>query len=400
MWPTAGDPDLGAFLLPLRRELIALGHEVEVAALGRRGGAPTKYARLVADAVRAARRCKPDVVFAHFLFPAGAAGLAAARAARVPLVVMAHGTDVANLERAPLRALTRPVVRDAAAVIANSRWLAARLERHYAGLTCEVCDLGVDLAEFAPGVEAAEWPEGGGDERGGRHGGDGGGGGGHPRFLCVGSLVERKNVVGLAEAFARLGRGSLTFVGDGPLRGALESRADVTVVGRVPHAAVPSWVAACDVLCQPSLVEPFGLAALEAMAAERSVVATVNGGPPEFVTPAAGVLVDPADPAALTAALARAADVPGAQPGRARRGGRARCGAPGGADGRDPGACGGGAGLGARRGRAQCEALVVARTVVCRHRGSERRRWCATLRGVRVRRSRQKDRMGTFFETE
>jgi hypothetical protein len=124
MWPTASEPDLGAFLLPLRRELVALGHDVEVAAIGRRGGSPMKYARLTADAVRTARRCKPDVVFAHFLFPAGAAGLAAARTARVPLVVMAHGTDVANLQRAPLRALTRPVVGGAAAVIANSRWLA------------------------------------------------------------------------------------------------------------------------------------------------------------------------------------------------------------------------------------------------------------------------------------
>jgi glycosyltransferase involved in cell wall biosynthesis len=293
MWPTESDPDLGAFLLPLRRELIALGHEVEVAAIGRRGGSPAKYARLIADAVHAARRVRPDVVFAHFLFPAGAAGLAAARAARVPLVVMAHGTDVANVERAPLRALTRPVVRGAAAVIANSRWLAARLEDWYDGLACEVCDLGVDLAEFAPGVVPAAWTAGE-----------------HPRFLCVGSLVERKNVVGLAEAFAQLGRGSLTFVGDGELRGALEGRAGVSVIGRVPHATVPSWVAACDVLCQPSLVEPFGLAALEAMALERSVVATTEGGPPEFVTPAAGVLVDPRDPAALTAALAAAAALP------------------------------------------------------------------------------------------
>ena len=36
--------------------------------------------------------------------------------------------------------------------------------------------------------------------------------------MHVGSLTERKNVVRLADAFARLGRGSLTFVGDGPLR--------------------------------------------------------------------------------------------------------------------------------------------------------------------------------------
>jgi glycosyltransferase involved in cell wall biosynthesis len=301
MWPSAAEPDLGSFLLPLRRELVALGHEVEVAAISRRGGSPLKYARLTADAVRAARRWRPDVVFAHFLFPAGAAGLAAARACGAPLVVMAHGTDVANLDRTPLRLATRPVVRGAAAVIANSRWLAGRLQAHYPGLAAEVCDLGVDLAEFSPGIAPAAWP----------------GDGPHPRFLCVGSLLERKNVVGLAEAFAALGRGSLTYVGDGPLRGALEGRPGVTVVGRVPHDDVPAWIAASDVLAQPSLTEPFGLAALEAMALERTVIATVEGGPPEFVTAEAGVLVDPRDPAALTAALERAAAMP--CPNRAAR---------------------------------------------------------------------------------
>jgi glycosyltransferase involved in cell wall biosynthesis len=303
MWPTPADPDLGSFLLPLRRELVAQGHEVEVAAIGQRGGARTKYVRLTADAVGLARRRRPDVVFAHFLFPAGAAGLAAARAARVPLVVMAHGQDVANLDRPPLRAATRPVIRGAATVIANSRWLAGRLEAHYAGLRCEVCDLGVDLGQFAPDVTPATWP-------GAASTADGVQDGGHPRFLCVGSLIERKNVVALADAFAALGRGSLTFVGDGPLRTALAGRPGVALVGRVPHDEVPSWIAACDVLCQPSRVEPFGLAALEAMALERSVVATVNGGPPEFVTPEAGVLVDPGDPAALPDALARAAAMP------------------------------------------------------------------------------------------
>jgi glycosyltransferase involved in cell wall biosynthesis len=292
MWPTEAEPDLGSFLLPLHRELIAQGHEVVLAAIGQRGGGKAKYARLLSEAVRAARRARPDVVFAHFLFPAGFAGLVAARAARAPLVVMAHGQDVANLDRAPLRALTRPVVRGAARVIANSRWLAARLEAHYAGLTCAVVDLGVDLAQFDPETPPADWT------------------GEHPRFLCVGSLIARKNVVALADAFAALGRGSLTFVGDGPLRGELEGRPGVTVVGRVPHTEVVAWYAACDVLAQPSVVEPFGLAALEAMAMARSVVATTQGGPPEFVTPQAGVLVDPGDPAALRDALEAAAALP------------------------------------------------------------------------------------------
>ncbi len=130
-----------------------------------------------------------------------------------------------------------------------------------------------------------------------------------PSSASVGSR-ERKNVLRLARAFERRGEGTLTFVGDGPLRGALAGRERIRLAGRVRHEDVPRWVAAADVVCQPSLVEPFGLATLEAMASGRSVVATRVGGPPEFVSADAGVLVDPEDEDALVAALDAAAKLP------------------------------------------------------------------------------------------
>jgi glycosyltransferase involved in cell wall biosynthesis len=64
------------------------------------------------------------------------------------------------------------------------------------------------------------------------------------------------------------------------------------------------------VVCQPSLIEPFGQALLEAMACGRSVVATRVGGPPEFVTPDAGVLVDPLDVEGMADALRIASSLP------------------------------------------------------------------------------------------
>ena len=304
MWPSPENPDLGSFLVPLAREIEALGHDVEVASISRRGGPQTEYATLVRKARAAARRFEPDVVFAHFLFPAGAAGALAARSAAAPLVVMAHGQDVANLNRIPgVTAATRWVIRRSSGVIANSRWLAGRLTDRIpaAEAKIEVADCGVDLEAFSPRPAAEarrelEW--------------DGEG----PAFLCVGSLIERKNVVRLADAFESLGRGRLAFVGDGPLRGALEGRRGVRLVGRIPQAEVPRWVAACDVLCQPSLIEPFGQATLEAMAMARSVLATSAGGPPEFVTPESGVLVDPQDPGALRAAMELALTMPTPNP--------------------------------------------------------------------------------------
>jgi glycosyltransferase involved in cell wall biosynthesis len=297
MWPSAAEPDLGSFLVPLTRELKGLGHEVEVVSISRRGGSPVKYLRLDRDARQAARDFAPDVVFAHFLFPAGWAGARAARATGSPLVVMAHGQDVANLGRVPgITAATRWVLGRSSAVIANSRWLAGRLTEEIptAEPNLSIADCGVDLTAFAPRPATDARRELGWD-------GDG------PAFVCVGSLIERKNVVGLADAFASLGRGRLAFVGDGPLRSQLEGRPEVTLTGRIPQKDVPDWVAAADVLCQPSLIEPFGQATLEAMAMERTVVATSNGGPPEFVTPDAGVLVDPQDPDALPHAMELAA---------------------------------------------------------------------------------------------
>jgi glycosyltransferase involved in cell wall biosynthesis len=304
MWPSPKNPDLGSFLVPLTREIEALGHDVEVASISRRGGPPTKYATLLRKARAAAHRFEPDVVFAHFLFPAGAAGALAARSAAAPLVVMAHGQDVANLSRIPgVTAATGWVIRRSSGVIANSQWLAGRLTDRIpaAGSKIEVADCGVDLEAFSPRPAAEarrelEW--------------DGEG----PAFLCVGSLIERKNVVRLADAFESLGRGRLAFVGDGPLRGALEGRRGIRLVGRIAQAEVPRWVAACDVLCQPSLSEPFGQATLEAMAMERSVLATSAGGPPEFVTPESGVLVDPQDPGALRPAMELALTMPTPNP--------------------------------------------------------------------------------------
>ncbi len=152
----------------------------------------------------------------------------------------------------------------------------------------EVIDSGVDLDRFR--VEPAP-PDG-------------------PAFLCLGALTERKNVVRLADAFERLGSGTLTFVGDGPLRPRLEGRARVELVPSVAHDEIPARIARAHVVCQPSLVEPFGQALLEALACGRSVVGTRIGGPPEFVPSEAGVLVDPLDVDELAHALTSAAALP------------------------------------------------------------------------------------------
>jgi glycosyltransferase involved in cell wall biosynthesis len=286
MYPGPDDPDLGSFVAQQERALRDRGHDVELAVLDHRSGGKARFLELRRSVRRASQ---PDVVWAHFLVPAGLF----ASQVDAPLVVTAHGRDVRNVGSIPgIAALTRRVVQRASAVIVVSNYLRRELEERVpeARGKTHVVDSGVDLELFAA-VEPVEQLE-------------------RPAFLHLGSLTPRKNVARLAEAFSRLERGSLTFVGDGPLRGTLEWRERVRVVGRVAHDRVPQWLAAADVVCGPALIEPFGQALLEAMACGRSVVATRIGGPPEFVPPDAGVLVDPLDVDELARALETASGLP------------------------------------------------------------------------------------------
>src|SRR5207248_8695306 len=127
------------------------------------------------------------------------AGFVAALASDAPLVVTAHGRDVRNVGAIPgVAAATRFVARRAAAIVAVSDYLRRELETKVpeARGKIEVIDSGVDLERFS--VEPP--PDG------------------PTRFLCLGSLTLRKNVLRLAEAFDSHGDGTLVFAGDGPLR--------------------------------------------------------------------------------------------------------------------------------------------------------------------------------------
>ena len=134
------------------------------------------------------------------------------------------------------------------------------------------------------------------------------------RLVTVAGLNPRKNVGDLLEAFAQAFAGSeaasLTLVGDGPQRGALEDHSrqlgvasQVTFRGRLERTAVRDalWDAHAFVLS--SRYETFGVALVEAMATGLPVVATRCGGPEDIVTGETGRLVPAEDPKALAEAL-------------------------------------------------------------------------------------------------
>jgi glycosyltransferase involved in cell wall biosynthesis len=129
----------------------------------------------------------------------------------------------------------------------------------------------------------------------------------------VGKLTEFKGVDVLLDAAAiyehELGGVLTLIVGDGELRQALEMQAQklglecVHFLGHQAQPDVAKIYNLADVSTVPSRIEPFGLVAVEAMACGTPVVATNEGGLPDFIDDNVGVLVNVDDPSALAAAI-------------------------------------------------------------------------------------------------
>jgi glycosyltransferase involved in cell wall biosynthesis len=138
-----------------------------------------------------------------------------------------------------------------------------------------------------------------------------------PVVLCVANLRPCKGHADLLTAVALLReRGTdvtVVLAGDGPLRPqltrqALALRLDVQFLGS--RIDVDGLLARADVVVSPSRSEGLSNAVMEAMAAGRPVVATRVGGTVELLT-GRGVLVPPADPAALADGLYAVLHEPG-----------------------------------------------------------------------------------------
>jgi glycosyltransferase involved in cell wall biosynthesis len=132
---------------------------------------------------------------------------------------------------------------------------------------------------------------------------------GPPIVLTCARLHEQKGLGHLLEAAAQVPDAVFVIAGDGPRRQELEAQAGaLRIADRVRFLGhrtdIAALLASCDLFVLPSLFEGLPLSVLEAMAAARPVVATAVGGTPEAVVPGhTGLLVAPADAAALADAI-------------------------------------------------------------------------------------------------
>lgn len=127
-------------------------------------------------------------------------------------------------------------------------------------------------------------------------------------LLFVGDATADKGIDVLLEAHRRLeARLPLVTVGRPLSRSLTTSSGDVIVLGPQSHGFVLEVLRRCTIAVVPSLVrEAFGLAALEAMAMGRPVVASRTGGLADLVVDGeTGLLTPPGDAPALADAIGR-----------------------------------------------------------------------------------------------
>ncbi len=146
---------------------------------------------------------------------------------------------------------------------------------------------GIPISLLPNGIDTSAWRP---DERPAREPGV-------VRFVSAMRLAPRKRPVQLLEAMAAVRAAApdvdtrLEILGDGPDRPKLERRVRelgaqgwVALPGRVPREQLSARYAGADVYVSPSVLESFGIAALEARTAGLPVVSRLESGVCEFVT--------------------------------------------------------------------------------------------------------------------
>jgi glycosyltransferase involved in cell wall biosynthesis len=247
------------------------------------------YGESAADEARSVG-LRADLVHAHDWMTA-LGGFVVGRDLDVPVLLSVHLPQTGG----PNRALEDVGLCGSDAVLVNSTAVSTEIIlRNLPTGELFVVPNGVDLARFVPPDHGTV-----------RH-----------QVLYVGRLVPQKGVDVLLRAFGavlhRQPDTALVIVGDGEQRLYLERlarflglRQHVEFLGWRSTDEVANLYQSSAVTCVPSIYEPFGLVALEAMASGCPVVVTRVGGLAEIVADdTAGLMVEPGDHLDLASAIA------------------------------------------------------------------------------------------------
>jgi len=254
----------------------------------------------------------PDILHIHDWLTVPA-GVAAKHLLRAPLVMTFHSTEASRSSNSPsaesamVEGLEWWGSFEAARVIAVSGWMRSEVLTRLKLPEGKVMQIpnAVEPLKFEGPVDAkaarARWNVREGQKM----------------ITAVGRLTSQKGFDDLIRAYPAIRRAvpesRLVIIGDGHLRGELESiaeqehvRDNTTFAGFISDAELVAALRSSDAVVVPSRFEPFGIVALEAMAARVPLVVSRVGGLAEIVEDSVdGIEVEPNNPSAIAAATIR-----------------------------------------------------------------------------------------------
>ncbi len=314
-YPSAKSPTAGIFIYQQVQALAAVGFDVAVLYIDAKNdvleprfavedGVPTvrcgvsaggRFSRLsayprtgaVAYDILRSQWGEPDIIHVQALFPAAMIARTFKRRHGIPYVVTEHSEEyLAQSERRlakypiVVRSILRPLALGASRTIAVSGFLADRLSQLGLAVEPTVIPNVVPVSEPEPFPVSAPH-----------------------RIAHVSVMGPAKNIEGLLAAIDSLRRRRgdfvLTMVGDGELRGHLESvsrdldlEGFVEFVGRKPVDEVREILASASFTVVSSTHETFSVSAAESLMCGRPVLSTRCGGPESFIIPQVGRLIE------------------------------------------------------------------------------------------------------------
>ncbi|MGH9451004.1 MAG: glycosyltransferase [Terriglobia bacterium] len=277
MWPYAADPSYGTFIKEQAESLRPLGVEYDLLFINGRES-KWNYARGVGELHRALHNGHQDLIHAHF----GLSGCIARLQAHAPLVVTFHGDDVLGRPKRSGRITAKGrffqassflLARSAAAVIVQSQEMKEKLRLARA----EVIPCGIDLNLFMPmAQEEARAKLGLARET--------------KYVLFPYNPLEVRKRFDLVEEAVRLASREVPSL-------------EILRVSGRPHAEMPLFMNAADVLVMASLIEGSPVAVKEAMAVNLPVVSVRVGDTAELIGQTPGCHLVTRDAAAMAAKI-------------------------------------------------------------------------------------------------
>ena len=258
--------------------------------------------------LKIAKKERPDVIHAHWIFPTAFSAVLAKKLQKIPVISTVHGGDIFGLKGPLFTKIIKYTLKRSYVCTVNSKATldAVRriLERDY-----EIIPMGVNTIGYSKERSS-------GDIR--------------RRFrvkdkllLFVGRITEKKGVEYLIRAIPDILKAfphtKLLIVGEGDLKEQLQKLSfqlhlqdAISFTGSMTHEELPNYFASADIFIGPSIIaksgdtEGLGVVFLEALASSCAVIASEVGGIPDIIKDGeTGLLVPQKNPQAIAEAITK-----------------------------------------------------------------------------------------------